>query len=188
MTVAPIQIDALKRVTPHTAKVVIGIASVAALLVLVVVIYGHGRTSLADEPRWVSWLPILNACFNGTSAIFLVFAYAAIRRRDFTMHARFMLAALAASACFLVSYIVYHSLHGDTLFHGQGAIRPFYFFILISHIALSAIVLPLIFSSFFFSLSGRFPAHKKISRYTLPIWLYVSVTGVLVLVLLRTFG
>ena len=99
-----------------------------------------------------------------------------------------MLGALGASAVFLVSYIVYHSVHGDTKFAGQGAIRPLYFFILISHIALSAVVLPLIFSSFFFSLSGRFPQHKKISRYTMPVWLYVSVTGVLVFALLRAYG
>lgn len=185
---APIQLDALKGVKPKTAKTVIGIVSVAALLLLVVVIYGHGRTSLADEPPWVSWLPVMDATFNATSATLLLLAFGAVRRRDFATHARLMLAALASSACFLVSYIVYHSLHGDTLFQGQGAIRPIYFFILISHIGLSAVVLPLIFSSFFFSLSGRLPSHKKISRYTLPIWLYVSVTGVVVFFLLRAYA
>ena len=187
-TSAPLQLDALKGVQPKTAKTIIGIVSVVALLVLVVVIYGHGRKSLADEAPWVSWLPIMNALFNATSAFFLALAYVAVRRRDFATHARLMLTALASSACFLVSYIVYHSLHGDTLFQGQGAIRPIYFFILISHIGLSATVLPLIFSSFYFSLSGRFPAHKKVSRYTLPIWLYVSLTGVIVFFMLRAYA
>jgi putative membrane protein len=185
---APLQLDALKGVQPKTAKTIIGIVSGVALLVLVVVIYGHGRKSLASEATWVSWLPVMDAIFNATSALFLVLAYLAVRRRDFVTHARLMLTALASSACFLVSYIVYHSLHGDTLFQGQGLIRPIYFFILISHIALSAVVLPLIFSSFYFSLSGRFPPHKKVSRYTLPIWLYVSVTGVVVFFMLRAYA
>jgi putative membrane protein len=187
-TSAPLQLDALKGVDPKTAKTIIGIVSVVALLVLVVVIYGHGRTSLASEPAWVSWLPVMDAIFNGTSALFLVAAYVAVRSRKFALHAKLMLVSLASSACFLVSYIVYHSLHGDTLFQGQGAIRPIYFFILISHIGLSAVVLPLIFSSFYFSLSGRFPPHKKVSRYTLPIWLYVSVTGVVVFFMLRAYA
>jgi len=87
-----------------------------------------------------------------------------------------------------VSYIVYHSVHGDTKFAGLGLVRPLYFFVLISHVGLSAVALPLIFSSFFFSLSGRFPQHKKVSRYTFPIWLYVSVTGVVVFAMLRAYG
>ncbi len=183
---APVQIAALRGVSPRAAVSVILGVSLAALALLVVVIYGHGRA--ATVPAWVSWLPALNALLNGTSAVFLVLAYLALRRRAMAEHARNMLGALGASSIFLVSYIVYHSVHGDTKFAGQGAVRPIYFFILISHIALSAVVLPLIFSSFFFSLSARFPAHKKVSRYTLPIWLYVSVTGVLVFAMLRAYG
>jgi len=160
--------------------------SLAALALLFVVIFGHGRPQTV--PAWVSWLPALNALLNGTSAVFLVLAYLALRRRAFAVHARNMLGALGTSTIFLVSYIAYHSMHGDTKFTGQGAVRPVYFFILITHIVLSAVVLPLIFSSFFFSLAGRFPQHKKVSRYTLPIWLYVSVTGVLVFALLRAYG
>ncbi len=160
--------------------------SAAALGLLVVVIYGHGRAQAV--PGWVSALPALNAFLNGTSAFFLVLAYRAVRRREFVTHARSMLAALAASALFLVSYIVYHSVHGDTKFTGLGPIRPLYFFVLITHVTLSAAVLPLIFSSFFFSLSGRLRLHKKVSRFTLPIWLYVSVTGVLVFALLRAYA
>jgi putative membrane protein len=117
-----------------------------------------------------------------------VLAWLAIRRRDVVTHSRRILVSLAASTLFLVSYIVYHSVHGDTLFGGQGIVRPVYFFVLISHIGLSAVALPLVFFSLFFSLSGRFPRHKAIARYTLPIWLYVSVTGVLVFGMLRMFG
>ena len=184
--VSAVQIDALKGVTTRNAVVAILVASLAALALLVVVIYGHGRAE--SVPVWVSWLPALNATLNGTSAVLLLLAVAAIRRRAPAEHARFVLGALAASALFLVSYIVYHSVHGDTRFAGVGLVRPLYFFILISHVALSAVVLPLIFTSFFFSLAGRFPQHKKISRYTFPVWLYVSVTGVVVFSMLRAYG
>jgi putative membrane protein len=176
----------LKDTSLKKATFVILAVSVAALLLLVGVIYGHGRA--AEVPAWVSALPALNALLNATSAVFLVLAYRAIRRKDVVAHSRRILVALAASALFLVSYIGYHSVHGDTHFAGTGLVRPVYFFILISHVLLSAAVLPLIFFSLFFSLSGRFQKHKSVARYTFPIWLYVSVTGVLVFVFLRTFG
>jgi putative membrane protein len=181
-----IRVDALKGVSTQSAVRVIAIATVAALVLLVVVIYGHGPAE--SPPPWVSFLPALNAALNATSAVLLVRAYVAIKNRKVAAHARTMLAALAASALFLVSYIVYHSIHGDTRFAGVGLVRPVYFFVLISHVGLSAVALPLIFTSFFFSLSGRFPQHKKISRYTFPIWLYVSVTGVLVFAMLRAYA
>ncbi len=182
----PVQLAALKGVSPKRAVTVILGVSLAALALLVAVIYGHGRATSA--PAWVSALPVLNAFFNGTSAVFLVLALVSIKQRKIAEHARRMLVALGSSALFLVSYIVYHSVHGDSKFQGTGALRPLYFFVLISHVLLSAVVLPLIFSSFFFSLSGRFPQHKKISRFTLPVWLYVSVTGVLVFAMLRAYG
>ncbi len=183
---SPLQIVALRDVSAKRALTVILGASACALALLVVVIFGHGHAQA--PPGWIASLPALNAGLNATSATFLVLAYLAVRRRDFGAHARRMLAALAASSLFLVSYIVYHSVHGDSKFGGHGAVRPVYFFVLISHVVLSAVVLPLIFSSFFFSLSGRLSSHKKVSRYTLPIWLYVSVTGVLVYALLRAYG
>ncbi|HEX4447231.1 MAG TPA: DUF420 domain-containing protein, partial [Polyangiaceae bacterium] len=139
----PFQLAALKGTSLKQATIVILAASVAALLLLVVVIYGHGRA--AEVPEWVSWLPALNAFLNATSAVFLVLAYRAIRRRDITTHARRILVSLAASSLFLVSYIVYHSVHGDTKFAGQGVVRPLYFFVLITHVGLSAVALPLIF-------------------------------------------
>ncbi len=184
--VSAVQLDALKGVSPQQAVRAILVASLAALALLVVVIYGHGRADSA--PAWVAWLPALNAALNATSAVLLVLAVLAVKRRALAPHARYMLGALATSALFLVSYIVYHSVHGDTRFAGAGLIRPVYFFVLISHVGLSAVALPLIFTSFFFSLSGRFPQHKKIARYAFPVWLYVSVTGVVVFAMLRAYG
>src|SRR5580700_3932877 len=184
-TPIPLQLGALKATSPKKATFLVLAVSVVVLLVLVGVIYGHGRAS--QVPPWVSRLPALNALLNGTSAVFLVLAYRSIRRRDVVAHSRHILTSLGASALFLVSYIVYHSVHGDTPFGGHGLVRPVYFFILITHVVLSAVALPLVFLSLFFSLSGRFPRHKRIARYTFPIWLYVSTTGVLVFALLRFY-
>jgi len=175
----------LGAVRPKRAIIVALIASLLVLLGLLAIIYGHGRP--ADLPSWASRLPALNALLNGTSAAFLVRAYR-LRHRDSAAHARNMLRALAASGAFLVSYVVYHSLHGDTKFPGQGAVRPVYFFLLISHVTLSAVTLPLVLLSFFFGLSGRFRQHGKVSRYTFPVWLYVSVTGVLVFAILQAYS
>lgn len=181
----PVQLVALRAVSPKRAVAVILAASVGAVLLLIVVIYGHRRATA--EPEWVASLPALNAFFNATSAVFLALAYR-LRHKDPAAHARRMLVALGASSLFLLSYIIYHSVHGDTKFAGHGLIRPFYFFVLITHVALSGVVLPLIFSSFFFALSGRIRQHRKVSRYTFPMWLYVSVTGVLVFALLRAYA
>lgn len=180
------RLEELRSVSPRAAAPIIGAVSAVLLGILFVVIYGHRPAEAA--PGWVAFLPGLNATLNATSACFLVLAYRAARRRAFAEHANMMLRALASSSLFLVSYLVYHSVHGDSKFGGSGAVRPVYFFILITHVGLSAIALPLIISSFFLSLSGRYAAHKRLSRYTLPIWLYVSVTGVLVFALLKTFA
>jgi putative membrane protein len=180
------RLDELRGVSPKSAAQVIATASAVLLGILLVVLYGHHAARSA--PGWVAFLPGLNAALNATSACFIVLGYKAVRRRAFADHAHHMLRALVASALFLVSYLVYHSIHGDSKFAGHGAVRPIYFFILITHVGLSAVALPLIISSFFLSLSGRFAMHKRLSRYTLPIWLYVSVTGVLVFAFLKTFG
>ena len=136
----------------------------------------------------IARLPALNAALNSLSAAFLVAGYVAIRRGDWRRHMRWMFAALGASALFFVSYVVYHNYHGDTKFAGTGPVRPVYFFILITHIILSAVVVPMILLSFFLALSGRLAFHRRLSRYTFPIWLYVSVTGVLVFVMLKLFA
>ena len=145
----------------------------------------------AGSPRQsdlIARLPAVNATLNSLSAAFLVTGYVAVRRGDWRRHVRWMFAALATSSLFLISYVVYHNYHGDTKFTGTGAVRPVYFFVLISHIVLSVIVVPMILLSFFLALSGRLAAHRRLSRYTLPVWLYVSVTGVLVFVMLKAFA
>ena len=129
-------------------------------------------------------LPALNATLNGVAGVLLLIGFLLIRSRKIDLHRRFMIAAFIASALFLVSYIVYHAQVGSVRFTRQGFVRPLYFTILITHVALAATVLPLAIVTLTRGLKGRFPAHRAIARWTLPIWLYVSVTGVLVYVLL----
>ena len=133
------------------------------------------------------FLPGLNAAFNAITVLFLVSGYRAIRREQRERHRRFMLSALFFSACFFVGYLTHHYLHGDTLFQGTGFVRPVYFFILITHIILAALVLPSLPTVVYFALSEKFPSHKKIARIVLPVWLYVSATGVIIYLMLEFF-
>jgi uncharacterized membrane protein YozB (DUF420 family) len=132
----------------------------------------------------VESLPAVNATLNGIAGILLLIGFLLIRSRHIDLHRRFMLAAFAASALFLVSYIVYHAQVGSVRFTRQGFVRPLYFTVLVTHVVLGAAVLPLAIVTLTRGLNGRFQAHRAIARWTLPIWLYVSVTGVLVYVLL----
>jgi putative membrane protein len=156
--------------------------SVAASLFLFWLVYVHqAPTAFAHK---LSFLPALNAAFNGLSALALTTGLYFIKRRKITAHRNAMMTAFVFSTLFLVSYITNHALHGDQLFPGHGLARTTYLWILVTHISLSVFALPLVLVTFFFSLSGRFSLHKKIARWTFPIWLYVSVTGVVVGVML----
>jgi putative membrane protein len=145
------------------------------------------KTTPASAPAWVAYLPAANAFFNTCCAAALAAGYANIRRGNRAAHVRCMLAAVACSGLFFASYVVYHHFHGDTRFPGQGLIRPVYFFVLVTHIGLSVVALPLILSTLYHAASGRYDAHRRIARVTLPVWLYVSVTGVVVFALLRAY-
>ena len=129
-------------------------------------------------------LPALNAVLNATSAILLSAGYGFIRRRQITAHKRCMLTACATSALFLMSYLTYHYHIGSMPFRGQGWVRPLYFAILISHSVLAATVVPLVIVTLFRAWKADFRKHARLARWTLPIWLYVSVTGVIVYVML----
>jgi uncharacterized membrane protein YozB (DUF420 family) len=129
-------------------------------------------------------LPAVNATLNAVAGILLIIGYLLIRAGRREMHRRVMLAAFATSAVFLASYLVYHVQVGSVRFARQGLVRPVYFSILITHIVLAAAVLPLSLVTLSRGLRGSYARHKAIARWTLPIWLYVSVTGVLVYVLL----
>ena len=129
-------------------------------------------------------LPAVNASLNAISGILLLIGYALIRARKIDLHRRFMIAAFTASSLFLVSYVVYHAQVGSVRFTRQGIVRPIYFTILITHVTLAAVVLPLAIVTLSRGLAAKYPVHRKIARWTFPLWLYVSITGVLVYVLL----
>jgi uncharacterized membrane protein YozB (DUF420 family) len=132
----------------------------------------------------VADLPAVNATLNAIAAVLLAAGYVLIRSGRREMHRKVMLAAFATSAVFLASYLVYHAQVGSVRFTRQGIVRPIYFTILFTHVVLAAAILPLALITLSRGLKGRFARHRAIARWTLPIWLYVSVTGVLVYILL----
>ena len=129
-------------------------------------------------------LPTLNAALNGTSAVLLTLGYLFIRRKKVDWHKACMVSAFVTSTLFLVSYLIYHYHAGSKPFLGEGWTRPLYFTILISHVILATVTLPLTIVTLARGLRGRFEKHRRIARWALPIWLYVSVTGVIVYLLL----
>jgi uncharacterized membrane protein YozB (DUF420 family) len=135
----------------------------------------------------LSQLPTVNAALNSLSAVFLFAGFLFIKSRNRGAHRACMLAACASSALFLISYLVYHYQIGSVPFKGAGAVRVVYFAILISHTILAAAVVPLALITLIRALRERFDAHRRIARWTLPIWLYVSVTGVVVYAMLYRF-
>lgn len=163
---------------------IVGISAVATLFLLWLV-YVHPPSQ--EFATRLLFLPALNALFNAMSATALVIGFSYIRKRNIAAHRASMITAFVFSSLFLVCYITNHALHGEMRFSGHGPIRTAYLALLISHILLSVIALPMVLITFFFSLTGRFPQHKKIARFTYPIWLYVSVTGVIVYAMLAAW-
>ena len=161
-------------------------ASGLAVSFLLWLLYMH-RASADFAGRWM-FLPALNAILNGLCALALCVGFYFIKHHKREAHRTSMLVAFAFSSVFLISYIVNHALHGDTIFPGHGTVRTLYLSILASHVILSIVALPMVLTTFFFSLTGRFPMHRRIARWTFPIWLYVSVTGVVVFLLLKAYA
>jgi uncharacterized membrane protein YozB (DUF420 family) len=132
----------------------------------------------------LTFLPHLNALLNASSGALLAAGYYFIRRGRVTAHLRCMTAAVVVSLVFLTSYLVYHYNHGSTRFQGRGLVRPLYFSILLSHTVLAVVIVPLVFVTLRRAWRGDFGRHSRLARWTLPLWLYVSVTGVAVYLLL----
>lgn len=159
--------------------------SIAASALICWLVYFHAPADVTGTH--LLFLPALDALLNVLSSIALIVGFCCIRSGRIAAHRASMFAAFIFSTLFLAAYITNYALHGEMHFHGQGAVRPFYFTLLVSHIGLSMVALPLILVTFFLSLSGRFPIHRRVARWTFPIWLYVSVTGVIVYAMLASF-
>jgi putative membrane protein len=156
--------------------------SAAATAFLFWLIYVHPAAASSTQ---YAFLPALNALLNGLSATALLIGYTFIRARRIKAHRAAMITAFCFSTLFLVSYILHHALHGDVRYPAHAALRAVYLPLLASHIVLAVVALPLVLVTFFFSLSGRIPQHRKVARWTFPLWLYVSVTGVVTYMMLR---
>ncbi|MCX8155426.1 MAG: DUF420 domain-containing protein [Verrucomicrobiae bacterium] len=135
-------------------------------------------------PLSLDMLPTLNACLNTLATVFLLAGYRAIRRQRPQVHRACMLLALLASTAFLISYLIYHAQAPRTVFREPAWFRPIYLGILLTHTVLAAVIVPLVLATLWRALKGRFEAHRRLARWTLPLWLYVSVTGVLIYYLL----
>ena len=172
----------------RAVKIILGI-SAAVVAFLFWFIYGRGTSAYDDAaPAWAVNLPAVNASLNALSATFVVAGLVFIKRGLKKPHAIMMISATVSSVAFLVTYLIYHYFAHSTPFAGEGWIRPVYFFILISHIVLSVVVVPLIGTTLFFASTRRFLSHKKVAIWTYPVWLYVSVTGILVYAILNVYN
>ena len=179
------QIPALRSVNLGKAVGVILVLSAVIFAFLFWLVYIKKAAGVHSE--FIKALPAVNAGLNSLSTVFLVSGLVAILRKKYALHMRLMFSALVSSALFFVCYVIYHNAHGNTHFPGSGWVKAVYYGILTSHIVLSGVAVPLILGSFYLSLSGRYALHKKVSKITFPIWLYVSVTGVVVFAFLKVY-
>ena len=156
-------------------------AAALAFIAYILLVRAAGPAEGAD----LRFLPAVNASLNGVSALLLAAGWGAIRSRNVRLHRYLMVSAFASSALFLVCYLTYHYVHGDTRYQGEGWLRAIYFFVLVTHIVLSMVVVPGALSAFYFAWKRQFDRHRRWTRIVLPIWLYVSVTGVVIYFMLR---
>lgn len=165
---------------------IVMVLSVAVFL-LVVLLNERILPVPSQFPLFIYKLPLLNASINGTTAILLAFSYRAIKQKKVALHKKINLTAFGLSALFLVSYVCYHYFVGHTTFGGSGLILIVYKTILFSHIVLAAIVLPLILLSFWYGLNNKVEKHRKLVRYSFPVWMYVAITGVIVYLMISPY-
>ncbi len=179
-----VTIDAFKNLDAFKAAfLIIGVSLIAFAFLVWLIYFKGGSETYAD---WVRYLPAVNASLNSLSTVFLLLAVRAVFKKEYATHMKFNLAAFGTSTAFLLTYVIYHNAVGHTTFTGEGLIRPIYFTILITHILLSALVVPLILFSFYLAFAGKFKQHRAVSRITFPVWLYVSITGVLIFLILNS--
>jgi putative membrane protein len=168
------------RTPPSIIATIIVVSALASALICYLV-YFHAPLDVTGAH--LRSLPLLNAVLNALCTIALLVGYRYILGRNISRHRAAMFTAFFFSTIFLVSYLTNFTLHGETHFNRHSPWWPFYWKLLASHVFLSVVALPMILITFFLSLTGRFPSHKKLARYTFPIWLYVSITGVIVYVM-----
>ena len=170
-------------------RLVFNIVTIVSIVVFVAVVILNRKILPRPEimPSWVMYLPKLNAFINGTCTVFLLLSLYFIKQKNIAAHKAINLTAFGLSSLFLISYILYHWMANETSFPAENSMRSIYLTILISHIILAACVLPLVILSFYYGLQMNVEKHKKIVRFTYPIWLYVTVTGVIVYAMISPY-
>ncbi|WP_320815440.1 DUF420 domain-containing protein [Flavobacterium sp.] len=166
-------------------KLIIALSIIIPLAVAA--LFGVNLRELGYDVEPLSFLPPIYATINGFTAILLIAAVIAIKKGNRTLHERLMKFAIACSVVFLVMYVAYHMTADSTKFGGEGTIKYVYFFILITHIVLSIVIIPLVLITYVKALAKRFDKHKKIAKITFPIWLYVAITGVVVYLMISPY-
>ncbi len=164
-------------------RLIIGVTLAVPAVVLVLYLLPKS----GQVPGLVKHCPLINALLNGNCTVLLIISYLAIRNKKMELHKKLNITAFIFSALFLVSYVTYHFFGKETPFPKDNPLRPLYLVILISHITLSAIVLPMVLLSFYLGLTKQFARHRKIARWTLPLWLYVTITGVVVYIMISPY-
>jgi len=168
-------------------KKVLTIIAILSVLIPVAVALLFFMPKEGESSTDVSFLPMLHAILNSLTAVALLFGYYQIKQNNTKAHRAAMLTAFGLSAVFLVSYVTYHFLGERTIYGGEGALKYIYYFILLTHIVLAVVIVPLVLLSVYFGITNQLSKHRRISRWTFPIWLYVAVTGVLVYLLISPY-
>lgn len=168
-------------------KKVFRLIMVLSMVVFAVVVVLYSLPKQDNIPDWAKFLPTLNASLNGTCSVLLLISLWAIKNKKISLHKQLNITTFLLSSLFLVSYIVFHSFGVETKFPADNPMRPLYLFILVTHIILAAIVLPLVLISFYFGLTDKIVQHRKVSKFTFPVWLYVTVTGVVVYLMISPY-
>jgi putative membrane protein len=172
--------------TSGEKKILKGIYILSSVVFLLVIILGQLPKS-EKMPEFVKVLPALNAFINGTCSVLLLMSLYFIRKKNVAMHKRINLLTFLLSTIFLLSYVTFHAFGVETRFPADNPMRPIYLVILISHIILAAVVLPMVLLSFFYGLTGKIEKHRKLTRFSWPVWLYVTVTGVVVYLMISPY-
>ena len=176
--------EAIQTEKEQKANRLINILAIAIPVAVAVLL---GIRQKVDLGAWTTWLPHVNGVINSLTSVLLILGLIFIRQRKVEAHRKTMLAAFTLGSVFLVSYVLYHLSNESTPFGGEGAIRPVYYFLLISHIVLSVVVVWFVLKAVYFATSGQYERHRKVVRWAYPIWLYVSTTGVIVYLLMKRY-
>ncbi|GAA0885574.1 MULTISPECIES: DUF420 domain-containing protein [Sphingobacterium] len=158
-----------------------------AIPIVVAILFTVNLQKLGYDVKPLTFLPPIYAAINGITAVLLFWAVAAIKKGNKPLHERLIKMCIACSLAFLAMYVAYHMTSIETKYGGEGILRPIYFFILITHILLSIIIIPFVLFTFVRGISGSYERHKKLARITYPMWLYVAVTGVIVYLMISPY-